>query len=155
MGESAVLATLPKVGKEWKVGLSIKPTGQSVHGWRLCLGMRNFLEILFYLDEGVYVTHIAVKIKRREEGWLTITRTLPQQLAVHTLRTRWFRVELEFCNNPMIGRCALRILIDRVLIGFTLENLQESVFEHENISMEIFDSGLMGSLKDVTVQTNI
>ena len=112
--------------------------------------MQNFLHILFYLHEGMDVTHMAFRIKTRG-GWNTFTvSTLPY---FEGWWTRWTRVELEHCTGGVNGHIDLKFLVCGALVARkTLERSQE---EYVNIPVKIFNTGLMASIKEVTVQTKM
>ena len=139
-----MLATLPKLGKEWKVGFSIRPTGPNVAGWSPCLFMENFLEVQF--SQEIHMTSICVRIKKRESWKVLGPRVLPQF-------DSWSRIELEHLQGDDGGHFELKILYDGILIYSA--TVLESKDEHEDIPVEILDTSLMASIKEVTVQTKI
>ena len=96
------------------------------------------------------VTHIALRIKKRG-GWHAFTgRILPY---FEGWWTRWTRVELEHCTGGMDGHFDLKIFICGDLAY--KKTLQDSQDEFKNIPVEIFNTGLMASIKEVTVQTKM
>ena len=112
--------------------------------------MQNFLQILFYL-EGMDVTQMALRIKKRG-GWNTFTASASILPYFDKWWTRWTRIELEHCMG-MDGHIDLKFFVCGALFGRkTLEGSQE---EYVNIPVKIFNTGLMASIKEVTVQTKM